>query len=142
MLGAGGGLGTGFVGLQGGWAQKPIQVDVDLVNVAFTARNAQGALVDNLTKNDVELYEDAVLQKIEFFSKSTDLPLTLALIVDVSGSQDHFGKKHEKDLQVFLKEVLGPRDRVFLVCFGNHLRLVSDYTNSAEEILDNYREFD
>jgi hypothetical protein len=52
---------------QAGWAQKPIQVDVDLVNVAFTARNAQGALVDNLTKNDVELYEDAVPQKIEFF---------------------------------------------------------------------------
>jgi Ca-activated chloride channel homolog len=70
------------------------------------------------------------------------LPLTLALIVDVSGSQDHFGKKHEKDLQVFLKEVLGPRDRVFLVCFGNHLRLVSDYTNSADEILENYRQFD
>jgi Ca-activated chloride channel family protein len=127
---------------QSEWAQKPIRVDVDLVNVAFTARNAQGALVDNLTKHDVELYEDAVPQKIEFFSKSTDLPLTLALIVDVSGSQDHFGKKHEKDLQVFLKEVLGPRDRVFLVCFGNHLRLVSDYTNSAEEILENYREFD
>jgi Ca-activated chloride channel homolog len=127
---------------QAGWAQKPIRVDVDLVNVGFTARNAQGALVDNLTKNDVELYEDAVQQKIEFFSKSTDLPLTLALIVDVSGSQDHFGKKHEKDLQVFLKEVLGPKDRVFLVCFGNHLRLVSDYTNSAEEIMENYREFD
>ena len=127
---------------QTGQAQKPIRVDVDLVNVAFTARTAQGALVDNLTKEDVELYEDAVPQKIEFFSKSTDLPLTLALIVDVSGSQDHFGKKHEKDLQVFLKEVLGPKDRVFLVCFGNHLRLVSDYTNSADEILENYREFD
>jgi Ca-activated chloride channel family protein len=127
---------------QAGWAQKPIRVDVNLVNVGFTARNAQGALVDNLTKNDVELYEDAVQQKIEFFSKSTDLPLTLALIVDVSGSQDHFGKKHEKDLQVFLNEVVGPKDRVFLVCFGNHLRLVSDYTNSAEQILENYREFD
>jgi Ca-activated chloride channel homolog len=127
---------------QAAWAQQPIRVDVNLVNVTFTARNARGALVDNLTKNDVELYEDAVQQKIEFFSKSTDLPLTLALIVDVSGSQDHFGKKHEKDLQVFLKEVLGPKDRVFLVCFGNHLRLVSDYTDSADEILQNYREFD
>jgi Ca-activated chloride channel homolog len=125
-----------------GMTQQPIRVDVNLVNVAFTARNAQGALVDNLTKSAVELYEDAVPQKIEFFSKSTDLPLTLALIVDVSGSQDHFGKKHEKDLQVFLKEVLGPKDRVFLVCFGNHLRLVSDYTNSADEILESYKEFD
>src|SRR5215471_18271514 len=127
---------------QSEWAQKPIRVDVDLVNVAFTARNAQGALVDNLTKNDVELYEDAVAQKVEFFAKSTDLPLTLALIVDVSGSQDPFGKKHKEDLQVFLQEILRPQDRVILVCFGNHLRLVSDYTNSAKQVLDNYREFD
>ena len=101
-----------------------------------------GALVNNLTKDDVELYEDGVPQKIEFFAKSTDLPLTLALIVDVSGSQDHFGKQHEKDLEVFLKEVLGPKDRVFVVCFGNHLRLVTDNTNSAEAILENYRLFD
>jgi Ca-activated chloride channel homolog len=125
-----------------GQAQKPIRVDVNLVNAAFTARDARGALVNNLTKEDVELYEDQVPQKIEFFAKSTDLPLTLALIVDVSGSQDHFGKKHEKDLEVFLKEVLGPKDRVILVCFGNHLRLVNDYTNSAQEILENYRAFE
>jgi Ca-activated chloride channel family protein len=131
-----------LVAAQAELPQKPIRVDVDLVNVGFIARNSQGVLVDNLTKNDVELYEDAVPQKIEFFSKSTDLPLTLGLIVDVSGSQDHFGKKHAKDLEVFLEEVLGPKDRVFLVCFGNHLRLVSDYTNSAAEILENYREFD
>jgi len=123
-------------------AQKPIQVDVDLVNVAFTARDANGALIGNLRRDDVEVYEDAVPQKIEFFAKSTDLPLTLALIMDVSGSQEHFEKKHHKDLEVFLKEVLGPKDRAFMVCFGNHLRLASDYTNSAEEILDNFHDFD
>ena len=123
-------------------AQKPIHVDVNLVNVAFTARDASGALVPNLTKDDVELYEDAVPQKIEFFARSTDLPLTLALIMDVSGSQEHFEKKHHKDLQVFLEEVLGAKDRAFMICFGNHLRLVSDYTNSPQELLDNYHEFD
>ena len=122
--------------------QQPIKLDVNLVNVAFTARDAQGKLVENLKREDVELQEDAVPQKIEFFARSTDLPLTLALIVDVSGSQDEFGKKHKKDLEVFLKEILRPQDRVLLVCFGNHLRLVSDYTKSAEEILENYKEFD
>jgi Ca-activated chloride channel homolog len=122
--------------------QNPIRVDVNLVNVAFTARDASGALLGNLTKEDVELYEDAVPQKIEFFAKSTDLPLTLALIIDVSGSQEHFEKKHQKDLEVFLHEVLGQRDSAFLVCFGNHLRLVSDYTNSAGELLENFQEFD
>jgi Ca-activated chloride channel family protein len=135
-------LTTGFLFIAGTAAQKPIHVDVNLVNVAFTARDAGGALIRNLTKDDVELYEDAVRQKIEFFAKSTDLPLTLALIMDVSGSQEHFEKKHHKDLEVFLREVLGPKDRAFMVCFGNHLRLVSDYTNSAEEILSNLQEFD
>jgi VWFA-related protein len=122
--------------------QQPIKLDVNLVNVAFTGRDGQGKLVENLKPEDVELLEDAVPQKIEFFARSTDLPLTLALIVDVSGSQDQFGKKHKKDLEVFLKEILRPQDRVLLVCFGNHLRLVSDYTNSAEQILENYKEFD
>ncbi|HEY2456039.1 MAG TPA: VWA domain-containing protein, partial [Candidatus Acidoferrum sp.] len=123
-------------------AQQPIRVDVNLVNVAFTARDARGALVNNLTKDDIDLFEDAAPQKIEFFAKSTDLPLTLALIVDVSGSQEHFGKKHEKDLEIFLKEMLGPKDRAFVICFGNHLRLISDYTNSADQILQDLKDFD
>jgi Ca-activated chloride channel homolog len=123
-------------------AQQNIQVHVNLVNVAFTARDANGALVDNLTKDDIELFEDAAPQKVEFFAKSTDLPLTLGLVVDASGSQEHFEKKHQKDLEVFLKEVLGPKDRAFMVCFGNHLRLVSDYTNSPQEILSGYIDFD
>ncbi len=123
-------------------AQPPISVSVNLVNVTFTARDAQGKLVQNLTRDEVELYEDAVPQKIEFFAKSTDLPLTLGLIVDASGSQDQFGKQHKKDLEVFLKQILRPQDRVFLLCFGNHLRLVSDYTNSPDQILDSYTRFD
>jgi Ca-activated chloride channel family protein len=135
-------LGMGGALAAESWGQQPIRVDVNLVNVAFTARDSRGALVNGLTKDDVELFEDGVPQKIEFFAKSTDVPLTLALIVDVSGSQDHFGKQHEKDLAVFLKEVLGPKDRVFLICFGNHIRVVTDYTNSAEEIIENYRLFD
>jgi VWFA-related protein len=89
-------------------AQQPIHVDVNLVTISFTVRDARGALVDNLAKDDLEVFEDAVPQKIAFFARSTDLPLTLGLIVDASGSQEHSIKKHERDLEVFLKEVLGP----------------------------------
>jgi Ca-activated chloride channel family protein len=122
-------------------AQNVFHVNVNLVNLGFVARDSQGKLVPNLTADDIELFEDAVPQKIHSFAKSTDLPLTLALIVDASGSQDHFGKQHQKDLELFLKEVLRPQDRVFLVCFGNHLKLVSDYTNSPEQVLDNYERY-
>jgi Ca-activated chloride channel family protein len=123
------------------FSQEPIRVDVNLVNVAFSVRDGRGVLVDNLTKEDVEVYEDAVQQKISFFAKSTDVPLTLGLIVDVSGSQDHFSKQHELDLQVFLKEVLGPKDRAFLVTFGNHIRLISDFSPSGAEIIERMKEY-
>jgi len=123
------------------FSQEPIRVAVNLVNVAFSVRDGRGALVDNLTKEDVEVYEDAVQQKISFFAKSTDVPLTLGLIVDVSGSQDHFSKQHEQDLQVFLKEVLGPKDRAFLVTFGNHIRLISDFSPSGTEIIERMKEY-
>lgn len=136
MMGAAAVLGGGI-----SFGQQPIQVAVNLVNVAFSARDSRGALVENLTKDDVEVLEDAVPQKISFFAKSTDVPLTLGLIVDASGSQDHFSKQHEQDLEVFLKEVLGPKDRAFLVCFANHIRLVSDFSHSGPEIVERMKAF-
>ena len=125
--------------------QEPIRVKVRLVNVAFSARDSRGALVQNLTKDDVEVFEDAVPQQISFFAHSVDVPLTLGLIVDFSGSQDQFSKQHEHDLQVFLKDVLGTKDRAFLVGFGNHIRLVSDFSQSGTQMLqqlDTYRHHD
>jgi Ca-activated chloride channel family protein len=118
------------------WGEEPIRVNVKLVNVAFSARDAGGALVNTLTKDDVEVLEDAVPQKVSFFARSVDVPLTLGLIVDFSGSQDQFSKQHQHALEVFLKDVLGPKDRVFLICFGNHLRLVSDFSQSGPEVMD------
>ena len=99
---------------------------VNLVNVSFTARDTHGALMDTLSADQVAILEDGVEQRIAYFAKSTALPLTLGLIVDASNSQEHFSKKHEKDVEEFVRKVIGPQDRVFLLGFGNHLRLVSD----------------
>ena len=120
-------------------AQDRIRVDVNLVSVGFSVRDARGALVDNLTKDDIEVFEDGIPQKIAFFARSQDVPLTLGLIVDASDSQEHFRKRHEKDLEVFLKQVLGPKDRAFLLCFGNHLRLVNDFTQSGADMLEHLK---
>lgn len=122
-------------------SQEPIRVKVNLVSVAFVARDARGALVDNLTQDDVEVFEDSAPQKVAFFAKSVDVPLTLGLVVDASGSQDHFSKQHKEDLQVFFKDVLGPKDRVFLVGFGNHIRLVSDFSQSGKDLLEEWKKY-
>lgn len=122
--------------------QQPIRVNVKLVNVAFSVRDQRGALVDDLTRDDLEIFEDAVPQKISFFARSNDVPLTLGLIVDASDSQNHFEKQHQRDLEVFLNEILGPKDKAFLICFGNHLRVVSDFTQSGKDLIDRYNEFE
>jgi Ca-activated chloride channel homolog len=121
--------------------QEPIRVRVNLVSVAFVARDARGALVDNLTQDDFEVVEDAVPQKIAHFSRSADVPLTLGIVVDASGSQDHFSKQHKNDLEVFFKDVLGPKDRVFLVAFANHIRLVSDFSQSGGDLLEEWKKY-
>jgi Ca-activated chloride channel homolog len=126
-------------------AQSPnpaqINVKVNLVSVSFVARDERGALVDNLTQDDVDILEDAVPQKISYFGRSADLPLTLGIVVDASGSQDHFEKQHSNDLEVFLREALGPKDRVFLVGFGNHIRLVSDFSSSGDGLMEEWKAY-
>jgi Ca-activated chloride channel homolog len=132
-----------LAGLSGvaGERQESIRVDVNLVNVAFSVRDSRGTLIDDLTKDDFEVLEDAVPQKIAFFARSVDVPLTLGIIVDASGSQDQFTKKHQQDLEVFLKDVLGPKDRVFLVGFGNHIRLVSDFSESSTDLMEAWKRY-
>src|SRR5712671_6252587 len=124
--------------------QEPpaIRVDVRLVNVTFSVRDTHGALVTTLTKDDFEVLDDGVPQTIAFFARSADLPLTLGLIVDMSDSQEHFMKQHRHDLQEFLKDVLTPRDRAFLICFANHLRVASDFSASASEVMDGLKRFE
>lgn len=121
--------------------QEPIRVQSTLVQVAFTARDAHGALVGNLTENDVNVFEAAVQQKIAYFARSVDVPLTLGLVLDDSASQKNEIKRHEQDLEVFLKDVLGPKDRAFLVCFGDRIRLVSNFSHSEGELMTRLRQY-
>jgi Ca-activated chloride channel homolog len=110
------------------------RADVQLVNVSFSVRDSNGKLVNSLTKDDFDVYEDGVPQKIAFFARSVDVPLTLGMVVDISGSQSSFVKAHEKDLKTFLNNALGSKDRVFLMCFANRLRLVTDYSAPGKDL--------
>src|ERR1035441_1927678 len=64
-----------------------IKVDVDVVNILTSVRDKRGALIPTLQKEDFTILEDGKAQPIKYFTKETDLPLTIGLLVDVSGSQ-------------------------------------------------------
>lgn len=106
------------------------------VNVTFSATGRNGGALSDLTKKDVEVYEDGALRTITHFSRDRDLPLTLGIIVDLSGSQRGLFKKNRREALAFLRQVLKPRDRVFIVTFGNGIRLVQDETSSLRDIED------
>lgn len=117
-------------------AQHPpaIRVDVDLVTVPCSVIDRQGALVQDLKREDFLLSDNGVSREIKQLWRDIDLPLTVGLIVDVSGSQTGLVEKHKKTMAEFLTRVLGDRDRAFLVTVGPDVRLVTDVTGSAEEL--------
>jgi VWFA-related protein len=113
-------------------AQDPvIRVDVQLVNITFTVRNKQGGLVGNLTKDDFTVFEDGRQQEITRFQRDTDLPLTIGLLVDISGSMYNVIGTGKRAASEFFRKVLRPKDLAFLITFGSELELVQDLTSSV-----------
>jgi Ca-activated chloride channel family protein len=125
-------LGPGLllVALCFGQEQPVFRTEVNLITVTVLVRSSDGALITDLGEDDFELFEDGISQRVQFFAREKEVPLNLGLVVDVSGSQDKF-----------LVTVLAPADRAVAICFGNHLRLVSDSTSSSDQIMDGLRRF-
>jgi Ca-activated chloride channel family protein len=124
-------------------AQEPpnIRVTVQLVNVSLTVRAADGRLVTDLTKNDFEILDNGVPQVVSYFGLGVELPLILGLAMDISGSQEHFNRQHQHDIGVFLKSVLRPSDRAFILCFANRVRLIADFSASSHALAENLSDF-
>lgn len=109
-----------------------IKVDVDLVNLMFTVRNKSNGLISTLGKDDLTVYEDGKAQTTKYFSRETDLPLTLGLLVDVSGSQETLIPQEKHAAGQFFDQVLRPKDMAFLISFGADAELLQDSTSSAK----------
>lgn len=107
-----------------------IRVDVELVNIFFSARERRGSYVPGLEAADFEVLEDGKRQEIKFFARETDLPLTLGLLVDVSRSQERLIETEKRASERFFSQVLGKKDMAFLISFGSDTDLLQDYTNS------------
>ena len=107
-----------------------IKVDVDVVNILCSVRDKKGALIGNLTKDDFTLLEDGKPQTIKYFEKETDLPLTIGLLVDVSGSQARLIEDERHAALQFFSQVLRKKDMAFLISFGPEAELLQDFTNS------------
>ena len=117
--------------------QQPptMSVDVRVVNVFATVRDKHGVVVPNLTKDDFTLEEDGRPQTIRYFTRETDLPLTLGLLVDTSMSQRRVLDQERSASYTFLDQVLRPnKDMAFVIHFDREVELLQDLTSSRQKL--------
>lgn len=110
---------------------------VSVVNVLATVRDRDGRLVTDLTRDDFILEEDGAPVPIRYFSRQTELPLIVGLVVDSSGSVRSVLGEEKKAAVRFLRQVLRPeQDRAFVIRFDSEIELMQDLTSSLPELED------
>jgi VWFA-related protein len=110
-----------------------LNVNVNLVNLYFSARDRDG-FITNLVKNDCVITEDKTPQTIKNFTQEKNLPLTIGILLDTSGSQMNVLPLEQDSGATFLRDVLTPKDEAFLISFDINVDLLADYTNRASDI--------
>jgi Ca-activated chloride channel family protein len=115
--------------------QNRIKVRVELVNILTTVTDKKNRLVTDLTKDDFRIFEDGKPQDLRFFSRETDLPLRIGILIDASNSirsRLHFEQEAAID---FLNTAVRPgKDLAFVVTFDLEPQLVQDYTDDIEKL--------
>src|SRR5579863_4072257 len=117
-----------------------IKVDVDVVNVLASVRDKKNSLVPNLEQKDFTILEDGKPQPIKYFTRETDLPLTIGLLIDVSNSQRNLIQIEREAASQFFSQVLRKKDEAFLMSFGEEAELLQDYTNSPKLLISAMRD--
>jgi VWFA-related protein len=112
-----------------------ISVDSRLVNIPVVVRDSKGALVQNLTKADFSLVMDGKAQTIRYFDLDNNLPLTLGLLVDTSGSVSKVLDDERTAGTAFLDQMLtGKDDKAFVIQFARSVELLQDVTPSKPKL--------
>lgn len=115
--------------------ETTFSTDVKVVNIFATVRDKQGHIVSNLGKDDFTVTEDGRPQTIKYFSRETDLPLTLGLLVDTSLSQRRVLGQEKTASYAFLDKVLrADKDKTFVIHFDHETELLQDLTSSRAEL--------
>ncbi|HZP02875.1 MAG TPA: VWA domain-containing protein [Terriglobia bacterium] len=112
-----------------------IKVRVELVNVLFTVVDKKSHLVIDLTKDDFNVFEDNKPQKIQYFSRESNLPLRIGLLIDTSNSiRDRLHFEQEAAIDFLNESVSHGKDLAFVVGFDVQPQMVQDYTDDMEKL--------
>ncbi len=116
-------------------SQQKIAVEVKVVNVLATVRDKHGKTISSLTKDDFTLREDGKPQTITYFTRETDLPLRLGMLVDTSLSQRRVLEEERTASYSFLDHLLRvDKDLAFVIHFDREVELLQEFTPSRPKL--------
>ncbi|MEP6637237.1 MAG: VWA domain-containing protein [Acidobacteriota bacterium] len=116
-------------------SDEVVRVDTTLTNIFFTAADKNKRFVDTLKQEDVRILEDGQPQEIFTFQKNIDLPLSTAILIDTSASEERTLPDEKAAARSFLEAVLRPgRDEASIVSFTGDVTLEQGFTGSLERL--------
>jgi len=121
-------------------SDQTYRVTVDLVNILCSVFDRdRNSFVTNLTREDFAVYEDGKKQEIKNFARETNLPLTLAMLIDTSDSVSPKLKFEQEAAISFFQSVLREKDRALLVEFDTGVTLLQDFTGDPNKLAKEIR---
>jgi Ca-activated chloride channel family protein len=118
-----------------GYSDETYRVNVDLINVFCSVWDKDtGAFVTNLTRENFAVYEDEKKQEIKNFARETNLPLTIAFLIDTSQSVAPKLKFEQEAAISFFHSVMREKDRAALVEFDSGVTLIQDFTSDPNKM--------
>jgi len=111
-----------------------LKVNVNVVQLFFNVKDKKGALIPSLTKSDFQILEDGKPQTIKYFAAESNLPLTLGILIDSSGSQARVLDMEKQVGGDFLSQILRDKDLAFVIDFDVNVELLQDFTSSVHSL--------
>lgn len=118
-------------------SQEPtetLKVNVNVVQLFFNVKDKHGALIPNLKKEDFTIAEDGTPQTIKYFTAESNLPLTLGMMIDSSGSQRNVIDMEKQVGGAFLRQILTDKDEAFVISFDITVDLLQDFTRDPHRL--------
>ena len=108
--------------------QGQIRVEVNLVSLFATVRDKHKAIVRGLNKDDFQVLEDGQAQEISYFSAESNLPITLGILMDTSGSETYLLSAEKEAASRFLGRLMRKGDLAMVMSFDSDVDLLADFT--------------
>jgi VWFA-related protein len=116
-------------------SDEVVRVDTNLTNIFFTAADKQKRLITTLKREDIRVLEDGVPQDIFAFQQSADLPLSLAILLDTSRSEERTLPEEKAAARSFLEEVMRPnKDEAAVISFTGEVTLEQGLTGNKSRL--------